>query len=116
MRIYSHTTLRPTRIPPAPSGPKLKRPLQSVRHSRLSSAGQYSVLHAGRLSVRAGANARMQQPVLTAALFGTVLSAALETCQLFVPVCLTSLTDLLGNASGATLGAWLGVPSGVGVD
>lgn len=45
--------------------------------------------------------------VLSAALFGAALSATLETCQLFVPVRLTSLTDLLGNALGATLGAWL---------
>ena len=60
----------------------------------------------GYLLVLARAPAR-KHPVLTAALFGTALSAALETCQLFVPVRLTSLTDLLGNASGATLGAWL---------
>ncbi len=45
--------------------------------------------------------------VLAAALLGTALSAVIETCQLFVPVRLTSLTDLLGNALGASLGAWL---------
>ena len=60
----------------------------------------------GYLFVLARAPER-QHAVLAAALFGALLSATLETCQLFVPVRLTSLTDLLGNALGATLGAWL---------
>ena len=47
------------------------------------------------------------RPVLTAALFGTLVSACVETSQLFIAVRQTSLTDLLGNGLGATLGGWL---------
>ena len=45
--------------------------------------------------------------MLAATLFGAALSAALETCQLFLPVRLTALTDVLGNTLGTSLGAWL---------
>ena len=60
----------------------------------------------GYLFILARAPAR-RRAVLAAALFGTALSAMLETCQQFVPVRLTALTDLFGNAVGAAVGAWL---------
>jgi glycopeptide antibiotics resistance protein len=47
------------------------------------------------------------RPVWAAALFGSLLSAGVECTQQFIPVRLTSLTDLLGNGLGATLGGWL---------
>ena len=48
-----------------------------------------------------------RRPVWAAAVFGTLLSLCLETGQLFVAVRVTSLTDVLANGLGATLGGWL---------
>jgi hypothetical protein len=47
------------------------------------------------------------RPVAAAALFGLIASASIETTQQFVPLRVTSFTDVLANGSGATLGAWL---------
>ncbi len=45
--------------------------------------------------------------VRAAALFGAVVSAMLETSQLFIEVRQTALTDVMANGLGACLGAWL---------
>lgn len=50
---------------------------------------------------------RRPRPVRAAALFGLAISACVESTQQFIPARLTSLTDLMGNGIGATLGAWL---------
>lgn len=52
---------------------------------------------------------RLNRPMLFAAAVGALLSLTLELGQLFLPARMTSLSDLVLNAAGAAVGAWLGV-------
>lgn len=54
-----------------------------------------------------GAHREQAGALVRAVLFGTALSFAMETCQLFIATRVSSIFDVMANAGGALLGAFL---------
>lgn len=56
-----------------------------------------------------GGNAERMPPraLVRAVLFAAALSFAMESCQLFIPSRVASIYDVMANAGGALLGAWI---------